>query len=77
MAKFPREIWLLILKIKTFTAIKNRLEKILKFPKYDIYDGTCNVSIHYWKFASNTHGNTLIWHVASTASGLKVTITKV
>jgi hypothetical protein len=29
----PREIWIIILKIKWWTARVDRLEKILKFPK--------------------------------------------
>lgn len=32
MQKLPRELWIMILKIKTYTAVKKRLEKILEFP---------------------------------------------
>lgn len=34
MKKLPREIWIMILKIKTRAAIKSRLEKMLVFPKF-------------------------------------------
>lgn len=49
--KLPRELWLMILKIKTYTAVKNRLEKILKFHRINFSNPVefeCTVSRHMW-----------------------------
>ncbi len=34
MKKLPRELWLIILEIKTRRAINERIKKLLKFPKF-------------------------------------------
>jgi hypothetical protein len=54
--KLPTELILKILKIKHYTAIKSRLEKILKFPKlnkkyldYNIYGIEYNTHYFYLK----------------------------
>jgi hypothetical protein len=53
--KLPSELILEILKIKSHTAITSRLEKILKFPRYDTEENDFYIVcgggfVHRWKF---------------------------
>jgi hypothetical protein len=63
----PRELWIIILKIKWWTARKNRLISVLEFPTYDensergslydtIYFYCLKTSRYTWWLYSNNDG---------------------
>lgn len=65
----PRELWLIILKIKTRNAVKERLEKTLKFPiftqKYCFDQSNVNSYMFIYNFKC---GEKLYWHIYLTKS---------
>lgn len=57
MLKLPKELWMMILRIKTRLAVKERLEKILEFPQMrhgykrgNDFIYIFETSIHHWSY---------------------------
>src|SRR6476659_10065727 len=67
MKKLPREIWLIILEIKTKNAIKEQLKKKLEFPRIKSILGSQSANSpfmsKYYLIETNNHSWTIVFTI--------------